>query len=82
MYLGLLKEFLFHPDEEYIINRTLNVRGKDVLLLSLTKENDTCSLWVMRKRDLHEELYEVEVETKEMKCYAILNLVIGIIIFF
>lgn len=64
MYLGLLREFLFHPDEEYIINRTLNVRGKDVLLLSLTKENDTCSLWVMRKRDLHEELYEVEVETK------------------
>lgn len=65
MYLGFLKEFLFHPDEEHIINKSVNIRGHEVLLLSFTKENNRGSLWVINKRDLPEKaLYELEFNSR------------------
>lgn len=65
MYLGRLKELLFHPDEEFVINKKVNIRGEDVLLLSFTKENNRGSLWIMKKRDIAEEdIYELESKTR------------------
>ena len=45
MILKLLKQEMLIPKEEYIINKRVNIRGTDVLLLSFTKNKDNNSLW-------------------------------------
>lgn len=51
MILKLLKEEMLIPKEEYIINKTANIRGIDILLLSFTEEEDNNSLWLMYEQE-------------------------------
>ncbi len=47
MLLKDLKEQMLLPEEEYIINRYVNIGDIDVLLLSLTVERDKNSIWMI-----------------------------------
>lgn len=47
MELKFLKEEMLIPKKEYIINKSVNIRGKDVLILSFTEEKDNNSLWLI-----------------------------------
>lgn len=51
MILKLLKQEMLIPKEEYIINRRVNIRGKDVLLLSLTEEDNINCLWLIYEQE-------------------------------
>lgn len=47
MILKYLKQEMLFPKEEYIINKHVNIRGVDVLVLSFTIEEDKNCLWLM-----------------------------------
>lgn len=47
MLLKHLKQQMLLPVEEYIINKTVNIRGTEVLLLSFTVEKEKKSLWLL-----------------------------------
>ena len=55
MILKFLKQEMLIPKEEYIINKRVNIRGKDVLLLSLTEEEeeeeDNNCLWFIYEQE-------------------------------
>ena len=73
MLLKHLKQQMLLPVEEYIINKAVNIRGTEVLLLSFTVEKDKNSLWVLYENhnlnddscdeEYHEEFY---TEREEM----------------
>lgn len=50
-----LREKMFFEKEEIIINKKVNVRGKEILLLSLVKSNDSNKLWTLHINDDKEE---------------------------
>lgn len=51
MILKLLKQEMLIPKEEYIINKRINIRGIDVLLLSFTEEGDNNYLWFIYEQN-------------------------------
>lgn len=58
----LFKEFkernLFENIDEIVINKKINIRGKEVLLLSLIKYGKTTKLWTLSKNTFKDEEYE------------------------
>ena len=50
MILKFLKQEMLIPKEEYIINKRVNIQGKDVLLLSLTEGDNNC-LWFIYEQE-------------------------------
>lgn len=50
MILKFLKQEMLTPKEEYIINKRVNIQGKDVLLLSLTEGDNNC-LWFIYEQE-------------------------------
>ena len=48
--LKYFKEKMLIPTEEYIINKLVNIRGVDVLLLSFTVEKDKSTLWTINRK--------------------------------
>ncbi|SHI46996.1 hypothetical protein [Lutispora thermophila] len=54
-----LKQQMLLPVEEYIINKTVTIRGTKVLLLSFTIEKNRKSLWLMyENNELHDESFD------------------------
>ena len=51
MILKLLKEEMFIPTEEYIINKRVNIRGTEVLLLSYTEDKNSNCLWFIYEQE-------------------------------
>jgi len=68
-----LKEQLFLPKKEYIINQWANIRGIDVLLLSLTVGEDKNCLWLAYVNDeldvnsFISEEYQEEIKTNRQE---------------
>lgn len=49
MKINDLKSMTFLPEREYVINKKMNIRGFEVILLSLTSDNGKNALWLMYK---------------------------------
>lgn len=47
MKLEDFKQYLFKPEQEYIINRTVEIQGKKAGLLALTQSGETMTLWLL-----------------------------------
>jgi hypothetical protein len=59
-----LKQIMFLPEKEFLINKFVNIRGKDVLLISITSQEQRNVLWVMYQASvrLDEEIYSKRLE--------------------
>ncbi|WP_172193676.1 hypothetical protein [Saccharibacillus qingshengii] len=67
MRLKELKDTMLIPDREVLLNRLVKINNNDVLLISLTSEQQTHKLWTLRKLperspdpDEEESIYESE----------------------
>lgn len=58
MRLKELKEMMLIPDREILINRLVKIKDTDVLLISITSEQQTHRFWTLRR--LPEEMFEGE----------------------
>lgn len=47
MKLDDFKEYLFKPEQEYIINKTVEIQGRRAGLLALTQSGETMALWLL-----------------------------------
>lgn len=63
----LFKEFkennLFKNIEEFVINKKVNIRGKEILLLSFIKYGESGKLWTLQKKSSEREEYECYYNT-------------------
>lgn len=61
MRMKYLKQQMLLPVEEYIINKTVNIQGTEVLLLSFTIEKEKNSLWLLyENNELNEDSFDEE----------------------
>lgn len=51
MRLKTLKKMMLVPDKEYILNKTINIQGQEILILSFTVEKDENCLWTISERE-------------------------------
>lgn len=63
MRLKDLQEKMLIPDREILINRSVKIQNTDVLLISITSENNTNKLWTLRKSPEHSEEQEYAEES-------------------
>lgn len=69
MKLKHLKKMMLIPNEEYIINKMVNIQGQDTLILSFTVEKDKNCLWTVSEREdfIRDDLNEEEGHRHEFK---------------
>jgi len=63
MRLKELKDMMLIPDREILINRLVKIQNTDVLLISITSENNTHKLWTLRKLPERSEEQEFAKES-------------------
>ncbi|GGO02002.1 hypothetical protein [Saccharibacillus kuerlensis] len=68
MRLKDLKETMLLPDREILINRMVNLNGTDVLLISITSEQQTHRLWTLSK--LPESYFEKKPQYESEESYS------------
>jgi len=63
MLLKELKDTMLIPDREILINRSVKIQNTDMLLISITSENNTHKLWTLRKSPERSEEQEYAEES-------------------